>query len=66
MKDKLPPLPDEAFDGEHEKTEIKFIKCPHKDVSIVNRNELRCKCGSGWSGPNIAQLYKLFKAQTSS
>lgn len=62
MTQKLPPLPPEAFDGVKEKTELTFTKCPHKKVSVVN-GELRCACGAAWSGPNIAELYKLLRSQ---
>ena len=58
---KLPPLSEEAFDGQNYKTELRFNKCSHKDVQIVG-NELRCKCGAGWSGPQINKLYEAFKA----
>lgn len=58
----LPPLDKEAFDGEKERIELNFKRCFHKSVDIVN-NELRCTCGAGWSGPNIAHLYKLLKEQ---
>lgn len=55
---KLPPLPDEAFDGEKHTTEIQIPKCPHKQVKIEN-NELRCTCGAAWTGTGIHELYKL-------
>lgn len=58
----LPPLPKEAFDGVKEKTEISFKRCPHKNVTL-NREELRCKCGAAWGGPNIVELYTLLKNQ---
>ena len=60
---KLPPLSEEAFDGDNYKTELRFNKCSHKDVQIVG-NELRCKCGAGYMGSNIAVLYKLLKEQS--
>lgn len=61
---KLPPLPEEAFDGEKEKIELKFNKCSHKQIKIVN-NELHCDCGAGYTGPNIEHLYTLFTSQSS-
>lgn len=56
---KLPPLPDEAFDGERYTTELKPTRCPHKNVKYVH-GELRCSCGAAWSGPNLASLYAAF------
>lgn len=68
MDDKqLPPLPKETFDGEHFEAPIPRDlplpkKCTHKGlVTLLSSTELRCKCGSGWSGPNIHQLYELLK-----
>lgn len=53
----LPPLPNEAFDGEKYNTEIKTEKCKH-DVELINNTHIRCKkCGVGWSGPQIGRLY---------
>jgi hypothetical protein len=60
MKQKLPPLPEEAFEyGYKEKVDIKFNKCKHDPV-IISGTELKCKkCGNGWMGDNILQLKKL-------
>lgn len=64
---KLPPLSEEAFEhGEKEKTEIKFTKCPHDNVQLISGNELKCKCGAGWTGPNILQLYQLLTSSPKS
>lgn len=63
MSGKLPPLPsdlDKEYEAVKETTELKFPKCRHKEVRVLE-NELRCKCGAGWSGPNIDQLYRLMK-----
>lgn len=63
---KLPPLPEEAYDGVKEpavdlsKKEI----CNHKGVKMVSGSELRCPCGAGWQGANVASLYNLLKNQT--
>lgn len=57
----LPPLPpsnDEFWDGEKYSAEITHVRCTHKDAKIIN-GELRCQCGSAWSGPNIQVLQKL-------
>jgi hypothetical protein len=55
---KLPPLPDDAFDGVKQKTEVKFERCTHKNISFVN-GELRCPCGVAYAGPNLHELYTL-------
>lgn len=60
----LPPIPKEAFDGEKAQAAIPKDKpmekrCTHKQVKLLSSTELKCECGSGWSGPNIVQLYKL-------
>lgn len=60
-KTKLPPLTDEAFDGFKSSKEIKFKKCPHKNVKYVSANTLRCACGACWNGPGIDKLYSFFK-----
>lgn len=64
-EEKLPPIEDEAFDGERESITLKpRAICTHKDVQYVKeRQELQCKCGSGWGGPNLDSLYKLLKNQ---
>jgi len=60
MQSKLPPLPPEAFDGDHQSTTIPkdLPKCKHEKVSFVN-GELRCPCGSAWTGANLDSLYKI-------
>jgi hypothetical protein len=57
-KSKLPPLAEENFDGEKQKTELKMERCSHSKVSFKN-GELWCPCGAAWSGPNLHLLYKL-------
>ena len=64
MINKLPPIPEESFDGEKESVDIKSTKCTHKNVEVFQGNKLLCKCGAGWEGHNIYTLYKLLKAQT--
>lgn len=55
----LPPLPDEAFDGERQKTELVFTKCPHNSLKLVSAMDVQCqKCGCGWSGPQAHLLYE--------
>lgn len=56
---KLQPLPSE-LDGEKETVELNFKRCSHKDAKIIN-NELKCKCGVGWTGPNLHHLQKLLQ-----
>ena len=60
-KPTLPPIQDESFDGDKQKTEVKFDRCPHKKVSFMN-GELRCSCGVAWTGSNLHELYKLLTA----
>ena len=67
MNDKMPPLTGEALDGERYEAPIPRDiplpkKCTHKGkVKLISSTEIRCACGSGWSGPNINQLYELLK-----
>lgn len=63
MTSKLTPLPEDAFDGDHQSLNIPkdLPRCPHKNVKFVN-GELRCPCGSAWQGPGIHDLYKAFTA----
>lgn len=59
----LPPLLDEVFDGEKEKTEVNFNKCSHKDIKLISPTELRCSCGVGYTGTSkdINNLFNLLK-----
>jgi hypothetical protein len=65
--DNLPPIPEDSI-GKHFEAPIPRDlplpkRCDHKGkVQIIpGTNELRCSCGTCWSGPNIAQLYDLLK-----
>lgn len=59
-KEPLPPLPDEAFDGEKYSAEIKAKPCKHRVILVDG--EIKCKkCGAGWRGPHIERLYEAFK-----
>ena len=61
MESKLPPLPDEAFDGEKYNVTLKNKKCKHKNVTL-NGNVIYCPdCGAEWSGPGIGALWQAFK-----
>lgn len=56
-----------AFDGVKEKADIPRDVpmrriCNHKDVEFKG-NELRCKCGVGYKGANLQQLYLMLKNQ---
>lgn len=57
-KEPLPPLPDDAFDGERQSTTVNFQKCTHSKIYFQN-GELKCPCGVGFRGPNLNELYKL-------
>ena len=52
-----------AFDGVKASAElprdVPLPKCSHKNVKIISGSELRCKCGAGWVGGRIIELYKL-------
>jgi hypothetical protein len=68
MQYKLKPLRNlDAFDGEKEKADIPRDiplqkTCNHKDIEVKG-NQLRCKCGVGYQGANIQQLYLMLKNQ---
>jgi hypothetical protein len=58
---KLPPIPEESFDGVKESTEIKFEKCMH-ELYVVSANEVRCrKCSVGWTGQGVTKLLQTSK-----
>mgnify|MGYP007100082228 CR=1 FL=1 len=62
---KLPPLLDEAFDGEKHTIEIKETRCSHV-VNLVSSIEAKCvKCGVGWTGNNINEIVKFFNKDNS-
>ena len=59
--DKLPPIQEESFDGEKEKTEVKFNKCRHK-FKLISSTQIECeKCRCGFTGPNVHLLYEASK-----
>ncbi len=62
---KLPPLNDEVYDGfKGEKVDLSNMpRCTHKNVTAVSGTELKCSCGAGWVGSNVANLYNLLKNQ---
>lgn len=61
----LPPLPDEAFDGERETTELKFTPCTHQ-LELVSATVARCtRCPAQWQGYGIQELVKVSQLQTS-
>lgn len=52
-----------AFDGEKYSLEMHRDEplkrtCDHKNIQIISGSELRCKCGAGFIGPRILELYK--------
>lgn len=63
MPSDLPPLPEEAFDGEHQSAALTNTRCSHSSVKIQD-GVLVCTCGAGWSGPNILELYRLLTRRT--
>jgi len=44
-----------AYKSHAEKTVTEFKVCTHSKVKFIN-GELRCICGSSWSGPNLEML----------
>lgn len=61
----LPPLPpsnDEFWEGEKFSAELKPTEHKHK-YSKVSPTEIRCSCGSGYSGSNIDTLLKLLTTE---
>lgn len=64
MQSKLPPLPEEAFDGEKYETRIEHVRCDHKEL-ILGSNTLSCKkCKVGWEGHDVYRLYELLTQKT--
>ena len=61
MQSKLPPLPDESYDGDKQSTNVEFKRCTHSKVEFKNA-ELRCPCGASWVGTNLHDLYTHFKS----
>lgn len=66
MSSNLPPLQLDTevaeFSAYKETTEVSMKKCNHKGVKYIN-GELRCLCGSAWSGPGLDRLYKALISQ---
>lgn len=61
---KLPPLQEDAFDGEKYKAEMGTKnRCQHMGfVEFVGNSRIQCRrCGNGWEGENIGKLLALFK-----
>lgn len=67
MTQKLPPIPKDAFDGEKYESPVPKDKplekrCKHKGkVALMSSTEIKCQCGTGWSGSNVKQLFELLK-----
>lgn len=58
---KLPPLPDEAFDGDKESVKLEFKKCNH-DFYLRSSRELRCKhCTICLEGDSVHLLLQTSK-----
>lgn len=56
MTQKLPPLPDEVFDGDKFSFDDKPVKCDHQ-LKAVSSTEVRCtKCSAGWRGAGVLAL----------
>lgn len=58
---KLPPLPEEAFDGEKHSVTLEFPKCKH-ELILIKSQEVKCKkCGAGWIGGGVEKLLQTSK-----
>lgn len=61
---KLPPIDFKEevdnFKAYQENTDVKLNKCSHENIKVEN-GEIRCACGSAWSGPGIERLYQAMK-----
>jgi hypothetical protein len=66
MKQPLPPLEKNAYDGEKYDAPIPrdtpIKNCTHKQIELISR-ELKCPCGVGYTGFGVEALLKAFKAQ---
>lgn len=52
----------EKFQALSESKEIKFQGCKHKQAEYDrDRRELRCVCGSAWSGARLNELEQALK-----
>lgn len=64
MDNNLPTLTElEAFDGNKEEAPVPKEdslpkRCPHKQVTLVSSQEVRCSCGAGWTGYGVSALFK--------
>lgn len=55
-QNKLPPLPNEVFDGDKQTFEDKPVKCNHK-FKVISSTEIRCSiCGVGLIGNGVTAL----------
>jgi len=62
---KLPPLPDEAYDGEKHTIELNpALKNDHAGVYFQD-GELRSPSGAAWTGPNLHILFDLLTKKSS-
>lgn len=43
-----------------EETKLDQPKCLHLDIKIISSNEVRCRCGAGWTG-NASLIYDALK-----
>ena len=51
------------FKARSEKTDLPLRNCDHKGKVKMVGNELRCSCGTGWSGPNVEKLFDLLNTK---
>jgi hypothetical protein len=64
-KSNLPPIDfssEKDYEALAETKEVKFDKCEHKGNVSFQDGWLRCKrCGAGWTGSRVQELYNLLK-----
>lgn len=63
QENKLPPIDDESFDGDKQKTTLVENRCEHRDTKVISGSELRCSCGAVWIGESIVNLHNLLQSR---
>jgi len=71
MDNKLPPIPEDSYDGEKFEAPIPKvgslpIGCDHRNKVTIVGTEVRCQCGTGWPSSNTAEALDLYNKLTSS
>jgi hypothetical protein len=48
------------YDAHSEEKEVPMYKCDHKGKLSFVPGGLRCKCGAGWQGSQLKQVFDYF------